>query len=142
MRIATLLALIIVLTGCTRGYKTVIGGETYAAVPMKHVVILTAFPDEGTYKVIVLVHSHGAAMASDDAVYRKFQKAAADMGADAVVVGSAAMNYRGTIEQGSTSGSIYATGPNSANYSGSYSGASVPLYGLDVTGVAIRYTKQ
>jgi hypothetical protein len=130
----------ILLCGCTRGYKTVIGSETYAAVPPQHVAILIAFPSRA-YTVIGLVHSHGAALASDDAVYRKFQKSAADMGADAVVVGNAAMNYRGTINQGSTSGSVYGTGYNSASYSGSYSGVSVPLYGLDVTGVAIRYGK-
>jgi hypothetical protein len=136
----------ILLCGCTRGYKTVIGGESYAPVPIEKVAVLLQFPaDETTYKVIGIVSSHGAALASDDAVYRKLQKSSADLGADAVVVGEAARNYRGTIGNASSNGTVYGQANSNGSYSGTYSGntsySSVPLYGLDVGGVAIKYVK-
>ncbi len=137
----------ILLFGCTRGYKTVIGGQIYAPVPQEHVTLLLQFPDEGTYKVIGIVTAKGAALASDNAVHRKFQKAAADLGADAVVIGQEAMAYRWTAPgYGYTTGgvNIYRNG---SQYYGDYSGTTTyspptPIYGLDVKGVAIRYIEQ
>jgi hypothetical protein len=140
-------SLVLVSSGCTNGYKTVIGGQSYAPVPMQHTAILLSFPEEGTYKVIGTVSSRGAPLAGDDAVYRKLQKASADLGADAVVVGSAAMAYRCSLPgHAYTSGDVNVYSNGGRYYSGSYSGTTtytppMPMYGLDVTGVAIRYTK-
>lgn len=140
VRFILLLAGLFLLGGCTRGYKTVIGGDTYAAVPMDKTATLLAFPEEGSYKVIGIVTAKGAPLASDTSVYRKLQKGAADLGADAVVVGEAARVYRGTIP-----GEAYTHGNvnlNSGNYSAttSYS-PPTPMYGLDVRGIAIKYQK-
>lgn len=147
--LSTLLVLSVFLTSCTSGYKTVVGNETYAAVPEKSVAVLLAFPPEGTYKPIGVVHSRGAALASDDAVYRKFRKAAADMGADAVIVGQEATNFRGFLPgHANTTGSVDIYRNGSSNYySGDYSGTTTytpptPMYGLDVRGIAIRYTQR
>ncbi len=141
----TLLSLLaVLLSGCTGGYKTVVGSQTYAPVPLAHVSILVAFPDEGTYRVIGLVTAKGAALASNDAVYRKFRKSGADLGADAVVVGQAAMAYRGTLPGRAYSSGDVNLSQNGSGYSGYYSGSTsytppTPLYGLDVNGVAIKY---
>lgn len=136
------------LAACTYGDKVVVGTDHYAPVPQQKVAILLAFPDDpSTYKTIGIVSAHGAALASDQAVYGKLQKSAADLGADAVIVGEAARNYRGSLPgQASSSGTVnyYNNGGN--NYSGNYSGNTyytppTPLYGLDVNGVAIKYVK-
>jgi hypothetical protein len=137
------------LVACTYGDKVAVGRDHYAPVPQQKVIVLLAFPDDpSTYKTIGMVSAHGAALASDQAVYGKLQKSAADLGADAVVVGAAARNYRCSLPgQASTTGNVnlYSNG-SGGYYSGSYSGNTyytppTPLYGLDVNGVAIKYLK-
>ncbi len=147
MRSLALVCAVLFLAGCTGGYKTVIGDKTYAPEPLAHVAILLQFPDDqDSYRVIGIVTAKGAAMASQDSVYRKFRKAGADLGADAVIVGQAAMEYRGTLPgQAYSSGSVNLY-QNGSGYSGGYSGTTsyrppMPLYGLSVNGVAIRYTR-
>ena len=138
------------LAACTYGDKVIVGTDHYAPVPQQKVAVLLAFPDDpSTYKTIGIVSAHGAALASDQAVYGKLQKSAADLGADAVVVGEAARNYRGSLPgEATTSGNVnlYSNG-SSGYYSGNYSGTTsytppMPLYGLDVNGVAIKYIHQ
>src|ERR1700729_4065998 len=98
------------LVGCTYGGSVKTGDVTYAAVPQEHVTILFKAPDR-PYKEIGMVSARGAHLASDARVYAKLQKAAADIGADAVIVTSAEdkVNYiaPGTV---SSSGTAYTTG--------------------------------
>ena len=137
------------LVACTFGDKVAVGTDHYAPVPQQKVTVLLAFPDDpSTYKTIGMVSAHGAALASDQAVYGKLQKSAADLGADAVVVGQAARNYRGSLPgQATTTGNVNLYSNGSGNYySGNYSGNTTytpptPMYGLDVDGVAIKYLK-
>jgi hypothetical protein len=149
-KIFLLLTLVIManLIGCTFGDKVAVGSEHYAPVPQQKVTILLQFPDDpSTYKTIGMVSAHGDPIAGDQAVYGKLQKSAADLGADAVVVGAAARNYRGSLPgRASTSGTVdmYNNGGN--YYSGNYSGNTyytppTPMYGLDINGVAIKYVK-
>jgi len=134
-----------ILAGCTGGYKTVIGGQTYDPVPLAHCEVLLHVPPVGTFVEIGLVTAKGAAAASDTAVYRKLQKTAADMGADAVIVGSAAQAYRGTTSgYAITTGGVAMHSTGNGNYSGGYAGNTTyippePLYGLDVSGIAIKF---
>jgi len=145
MKKSLLLLSALILVGCTAGYKTPIGDRTYAPVPEQTVAILLQFPPDGTYDVIGILTAKGAPLAGSDSVYRKFRKSGADLGADGVVVGRAAMAYRGTLSgEAYTTGGVDVYNNGGGYYSGYYSGTTTytppqPMYGLDVNGVAIKY---
>ena len=61
------------------------GTERFAAVPPEHVEILFATPTR-PFKQIGIVSVLGSVTSSDVAIYKKLRKAAADLGADAVIV--------------------------------------------------------
>ena len=61
------------------------GDKHYPKVPIEHVVILFA-PPQQPYEQIGLVSSLGGLFASDGDMYRKMQMAAAGLGADAIIV--------------------------------------------------------
>ena len=61
------------------------GTERFAAVPAERVEILLAAPAR-PFKQIGIVSALGGAFSSDVAMYKKLRKAAADLGADAVMV--------------------------------------------------------
>jgi len=85
MKVVLLIALIF-LTGCsTWGTKVPMGGQRYPKVPVDHVMILFESP-ERAHRQIGIVSSLGGVFASEGDMYRKMQMAAADLGADAVVV--------------------------------------------------------
>lgn len=70
------------------------GGKRYPKVPTEHVVILFEVPSR-PHEQIGIVSSLGGVFASDGDMYRKMQMAAADLGADGVIVregGTAAVN--------------------------------------------------
>jgi hypothetical protein len=70
------------------------GGKRYPKVPTEHVVILFETPSR-PHEQIGIVSSLGGVFASDGDMLRKMQMAAADLGADAVIVregGTAAVN--------------------------------------------------
>lgn len=70
------------------------GGKRYPKVPTEHVVIFFE-PPSRPHEQIGIVSSLGGAFASDGDMYRKMQMAAADLGADGVIVregGTAAVN--------------------------------------------------
>ena len=75
------------LTACSTewGYKMPTGSERFAAVPAQQVEILFAAPAR-PFAQIGIVSALGGAFSSDVAMYQKLRKAAADLGADAVVV--------------------------------------------------------
>lgn len=77
----------LISTGCTTyGYKTRSGPTSYPPVPFQNVEILDQ-PPVREYKVIGMVSVLGGAhfVTSDTDVYRKLQKSAASLGADAVI---------------------------------------------------------
>lgn len=77
----------LLLSGCTYGSKVALSGESYAPVPVSRVEVLLQ-PPSRPYKVIGMVSSKGAHLASDEAVYDKLKSAAADLGANAIIVQS------------------------------------------------------
>jgi len=84
--IAVLVA-IVSICGCTTyGYKTRSGATSYPPVPFQSVEILDKAPEK-PYKIIGMVSVLGGAhfLTSDTDVYRKLQKSAAALGADAVI---------------------------------------------------------
>ena len=74
------------LSACTTwGSKMAMGDQHYPSVKTQHVVILFERPAR-PYKEIGLVSSLGGWFASDGDNYHKMQMAAAQLGADAVIV--------------------------------------------------------
>jgi hypothetical protein len=83
-----LLGVTIVFSACTTwGSKMAMGDQRYPSVKTEHVVILFDKPTR-PYKEIGLVSSLGGWYASDGDNYHKMQMAAAQLGADAVIVQS------------------------------------------------------
>jgi hypothetical protein len=82
-------AIAMTLTACSSitewGYKMPTGPEKFAAVPAERVEILLFAPAR-PFKQIGIVSALGGAFSSDVAMYSKLRKAAADLGADAVIV--------------------------------------------------------
>lgn len=148
-----IVGLTLFLCGCTRGYKIPIGDQTYAAVPEQAVAILLVPPkNESSFKIIGLVKAKGAHFAADDAVYSKLRKAAADLGADAVIVNKEYAETRfvqpatvTAVGNSSTSGNIdYYNGnynENTTSVAGATYTPAQDIKGLTVTGVAIKYIK-
>jgi hypothetical protein len=82
------LGVTILLSACTTwGSKMAMGDQRYAPVKTEHVVVLFDKPAR-PYKEIGLVSSLGGWFASDGDNYHKMQMAAAQLGADAVIVQS------------------------------------------------------
>jgi hypothetical protein len=78
------------LSACsTWGTKVPMGGVKFPPVPTDHVMILFEAPSR-PYDQIGIVSSIGGVYASDGDMYRKMQMAAADLGADAIIVQGAA----------------------------------------------------
>jgi hypothetical protein len=69
--------------GCTWGYKQATIPARYSPVPSEQVEILS-FPPSRPFKQIGIVSAVGYLSTSE--TYRKLRKAAADLGADAVIV--------------------------------------------------------
>ena len=82
-------ALAVSLTACSSitewGYKMPTGPDKFAAVPAERVEILFGLPAR-PFTQIGIVSALGGAFSSDVAMYSKLRKAAADLGADAVIV--------------------------------------------------------
>ena len=68
---------------CTWGYKQPTTSQTFSPVPVERVEILS-FPPSRPFKQIGIVSAFGYLSTSE--TYRKLRKAAADLGADAVIV--------------------------------------------------------
>ena len=68
---------------CTWGYKQATTSQTYSSVPSGQVEILS-FPPNRPFKQIGIASAFGYLSTSE--TYRKLRKAAADLGADAVIV--------------------------------------------------------
>ena len=80
------LCAVLLLAGCsTWGTKVPMGGKRYPKVSREHVVILFETPKR-PHEQIGLVSSIGGVFASDGDMYKKMQMAAADLGADALIV--------------------------------------------------------
>lgn len=135
------------LAGCTYGSGVALNGEHYRPVPEEHVAVLLEAP-KMPYKVIGIVKAKGAHLASDASVYRKLQAAAAELGADAVIVESAAEKPRwllpgqsytnGTSNLNSTLIGDTAYGTGTYNETTTYMPSQM-IAGLTVEAQAIRY---
>ena len=102
------------LTGCsTWGYKSRIGDKVYPPVPYQHVQVLSYFPSQ-PYEQIGICSVSGGAFASGVDMYRKLQKSAALLGADAVVVTGEGVSHATLPGHAFSTGSAYTTG--AANY--------------------------
>ena len=72
--------------GCsTWGTRVPMGEHRYKKVPTEHVLILFETPQR-PYEQIGIVSSLGGIFASEGDMFRKMQMAAADLGADAIIV--------------------------------------------------------
>ena len=79
-------ALCFVPVGCsTWGTRVPMGEHHYARVPVEHVMVLFE-PPQRPYEQIGIVSSLGGIFASEGDMFRKMQMAAADLGADAIIV--------------------------------------------------------
>ena len=68
------------------------GEHRYPKVPIEHVVILFE-PPQRPYEQIGIVSSLGGIFASEGDMFRKMQMAAADLGADAIIVRGVAQPF-------------------------------------------------
>ncbi|MEO6846123.1 MAG: hypothetical protein ABI254_02615 [Chthoniobacterales bacterium] len=110
----SIFAIASICLGCsTWGYKSRMGDKTYPPVPYQHVQILTGFPNQ-PFEQIGICSVSGGAFASGVDMYRKLQKSAALLGADAVVVTGEGVSHATLPGQAYTSGSAYTQG--SATY--------------------------
>ena len=93
-------AITLLLAGCsTWGTKVPMGEHQYPPVNARHVVILFE-PPSGPYEETGVVSSLGGVFASEGDMYHKMQMAAAQLGADAVIVrgaGTATVKSQGGV---------------------------------------------
>lgn len=143
---------IIFISGCTFGNKTRIGDTIYPAVQKEHVEVLFQ-PPTRPYKEIGMVSALGAQLASDTQVYSKLQSAAAELGADAVIIKSQGLKtYLSMPGHVDTFGNANTDANVQYNGFGNYSGQANTQYyqsttvspardykGLNVNGIAIKY---
>jgi hypothetical protein len=154
-----ILAAILPLAGCgSYGSKTRLTDTVYAPVPAAIVKVLFEKPDR-PYEVIGVVSADGGTWTTPGQLYKKLQKCAADLGADAVLItgegsygtyvvpgvstttGSATTYGNATAIQNGNSVDAYG---NAATY-GSATTTSTPTYGADLPrdkGLAIKYTSE
>jgi hypothetical protein len=113
----TVFACGVALAGCstTWGYKSRTGANVYPATDWQTVKLLWSPPAVGTYEEIGVCSVLGGAafITSDVDMFNKLRKAAADLGADAVIV----------MREGSTRAS-WASGSGSWNSYGGFASAS------------------
>jgi hypothetical protein len=130
---------VLLMSGCTYGSKVALNGESYPSVPVEHVAVLLVPPDR-PYKVIGIVSSKGAHLASDQAVYAKLKQAGADLGADAIIVQSERQEPRWYVPPtADTSGTAISNGNYTTyNATTSYDAGGV-ITGLTVRAQAIKY---
>jgi hypothetical protein len=93
----------------TWGYKSRIGDKVYPPVPYQHVQVLTAFPSQ-TYEQVGICSVSGGIFASGVDMYRKLQKSAALLGADAVVITGEDVSHATLPGHAYSTGSAYTTG--------------------------------
>ena len=119
------------LTACASewGYKLPTGSERFSAVPAEQVEILFGPPNR-PFKQIGIVSVLGGAFSSDVAMYTKLRKAAADLGADAVIVSGQSQSFAAVPGVQST----VVTGNTAITTGGSYA-FSYPKN----QGIAIKY---
>jgi hypothetical protein len=144
------------LTACSSitewGYKMPTGAERFAAVPAEQVEILFAAPTR-PFKQIGIVSGLGGAFSSDVAMYKKLRKAAADLGADAVIVTGqsqgimTAPGSQTTIGSANTVGTLTPAGRYGAsvntNTTSTTTAVGVPAMTFSYPknqGIAIKYT--
>jgi hypothetical protein len=151
-----LLVLTALLPACSSitewGYKMPTGTERFAAVPAERVDILFSVPAR-PFKQIGIVSAMGGAFSSDVAMYAKLRKAAADLGADAVIVTGqsqgimTAPGSQTTIGSANTVGSITPMGYGaSVNANTTSTATTVGMPSMTFSypknqGIAIKYTK-
>jgi hypothetical protein len=128
------------------------GTERFAAVSADRVEILFYAPTR-PFKQIGIVSAMGGAFSDDVAMYKQLRKAAADLGADAVLlVGQSqgvvtAPGYQITMGSANTTGTIMPTGYGSAiTASTTLTGTTVGMPAMTFSypknqGIAIKYTK-
>jgi hypothetical protein len=121
------------LVGCDTewGYKLPRGSEKFTAVSADQVEILFGPPNR-PFKQIGIVSVLGGAFSSDVAMYAKLRKAAADLGADAVIVSGQSQSFASVPGVQST----IVTGNTAITTGGSYA-FSYPKN----QGIAIRYIR-
>jgi hypothetical protein len=102
------------------GYKMPTGPKRFAAVPPEQVEILFAVPAR-PFEQIGIVSALGGAFSSDVAMYKKLRKAAADLGADAVIVTGQSQGLMTAPGVQTTLGNVYTT----ANVTGNRYNATV-----------------
>ena len=92
------------LAGCATewGSKMRTSAEVYAPVPAERVELLFTLPAR-PYKQVGIVSVSGSTFSSDVAMLKKLRKAAADLGADAVIVTS---QYQGIVSAPPTSTTV------------------------------------
>jgi hypothetical protein len=128
------------------------GQDRYAAVPEERVEILFG-PPVRPFRQIGIVSAMGGAFSSDVAMYKKLRKAAADLGADAVVVTGqsqgimTAPGSQTTIGSANTVGTVTSMGAYgstvSANTTSTATTVGMPAMTFSYPknqGVAIKYT--
>jgi hypothetical protein len=140
VKLVLLFGTALLLAGCTYGSKVALNGEHYDPVPVDHVAVLMQPPDR-PYKVIGMVTSKGAHLASDEAVYNKLKSAAADLGADAIIIQSEKQEPRWYVPPtADTSGTALSSGNvTTFDATTTYNPGGV-ITGLVVRAEAIKYT--
>jgi hypothetical protein len=129
------------------GYKMPTGPDRYASVPAERVDVLFVTPSR-PFKQIGIVSAMGGTFSSDVAMDRKLQKAAADLGADAVIiVGQSqgimtAPGLQTTIAYSNTTGTVGAGSLNAQTTTTATTvGAPAMTFGYPKSqGIAIKYT--
>jgi hypothetical protein len=98
------------VTGCsTWGFKSRIGDKVYPPVPYQHVQILYGWPNR-PFEQIGICSVSGGAFASGVDMWRKLQKSAAELGADAVVITGEGSSQATMPGYATTTGQATATG--------------------------------
>lgn len=144
------------LTACSSitewGYKVPTGPERFAAVPAEQVEILFT-PPARPFKQVGIVSALGGAFSSDVAMYKKLRKAAADLGADAVVVTGqsqglmTAPGVQTTLGNASTTANVTGNRYNAAligNTTSTATTVGIPAMTFSYPksqGIAIKYTR-
>lgn len=138
MKNLPLLCAALLLAGCTTwGYKMPTG-KTYPKTNHRHVKVLFAPPAEKFEEVGICSVLGGAAFITSDVdMLQKLRKAAADMGADAVIVMREGSTRMSTMSGGGSSGAAW-------DYSGGAAASSWGMQGSSFeyprnTGRAIKY---
>jgi hypothetical protein len=95
------------------------GTEKFTAVPAEQVEILFGPPNR-PFKQIGIVSVLGSTFSSDTAMYKKLRKAAADLGADAVIVSGQSQGFVAApgVQSTVVTGNIAIT--TGGSYAGSY----------------------